>query len=76
MHCNGHCYLSRQKQKEESNDKQSAESKREKFEVSAYELPAETTRTINTIAVKFQHNPAVNIVLPGYAASVFRPPLA
>jgi hypothetical protein len=76
MQCNGHCYLSRQKQKEESSDKQPTENKREKFEVSAYELPTETITSINTIAFKFQHNPVLNILLPGYTVAVFRPPLA
>jgi hypothetical protein len=76
MHCNGHCYLSRQKQKQESDDKLPTENKREKFEVSAYELPAEATTSMNIIAFKFQHNPVVNILLPGYTVAVFRPPLA
>lgn len=76
MQCNGHCYLNKQKAKEEGNDKQSTENKKDKVEVAAYEIidqvitnsfvPARTTISFNSIAHK---------TLTGYFSSIFRPPL-
>lgn len=75
MHCNGHCYLSKQKEKEQGNDKQPNETNRTKVEFSAYELPEEITIEFKSAELKVRYNESANIYLYNYASSIFHPPL-
>jgi len=75
-HCNGHCYLSKQKEKEQDSDKQAPENKKDKVEFSAYELPGEVTAEFNFTEINHCYNESVNALLHGYSSSIFHPPLA
>ena len=74
-HCEGHCYLNKQKEKEQGGDKQSTEAKRDKVEFSAYELPGEIAAEFNFTAINIRHVENVNILLQDYSSSIFHPPL-
>src|SRR5690242_12326649 len=43
MHCNGRCYLARQIQKQQNENKEQGNNKKEKFEAQFFFVPAETT---------------------------------
>lgn len=75
-HCKGHCYLNKQKQKEEGNNKQAADNKTEKLQVSVYELPQEVTAIVYRTTSPITYGDIINIELPGYTSSIFHPPLA
>lgn len=74
-HCEGHCYLNKQKQQEESSNKQAADSRTERLQVTVYELPQEAAaivyRTVSTIT----YGDITQIELPGYTSAIFHPPL-
>ncbi len=75
-HCEGHCYLTKQKQKEEGSNKQAAENKTEKLQVSVYELPQEITAAVYRTTSPISYGDNINVELPGYTSSIFHPPLA
>jgi len=75
-HCEGHCYLSKQKEKEQDGDKQATEKKKDKVEFSAYELPGDAAAEFNFTEINTSYNQSVIALLPGYSSSIFHPPLA
>ncbi|SFP55577.1 hypothetical protein [Parafilimonas terrae] len=75
-HCEGHCFLNKQKQKEEGSNKQAADNKTERLQVAVYELPQEITATVYRTASSVAYGDITDIELQGYTSSIFHPPLA
>ena len=76
MHCNGKCFLAKQKQNEEKQDQQSNNTKREKFEVQPFFLPEEIILKDHLPVINIPHWGQYNIMLSDYQQAVFHPPAA
>ncbi|MFT4156170.1 hypothetical protein [Parafilimonas sp.] len=78
LHCNGHCYLNKQKAKEQGSNKQANENRPEKVQAPVYEAPGETIAGFNNyIITEIPYNRRTdNTLLQGYSSSIFHPPLA
>jgi hypothetical protein len=76
MHCNGKCFLAKEKQNEEKRDQQSNNTKREKFEVQPFFLPDEIILKDTLAIINTPHCKPGNIMLSGYQQVVFHPPAA
>ncbi len=76
MHCNGKCFLAKQKQNEEKQDQQSNNTKREKFEVQPFFLPDEIILKDHLSVINIPHYALCNIMLSDYQQAVFHPPAA
>ncbi|HVX28570.1 MAG TPA: hypothetical protein VHB70_19630 [Parafilimonas sp.] len=75
LHCNGHCYLEKQIQKQEDSNKHPNDTRHERFEVTAYELPQENTLSFSYNVNNVYYNRNINTSLAGYSSSIFHPPL-
>jgi hypothetical protein len=74
MQCDGKCYLSKQIQQQEKQDQQTNNSKREKFELQFFFLPANITMASYSTVTNKLYKELNSIALPDYPHAVFHPP--
>ena len=76
MHCDGKCFLAKEKQNEQKQDQQSNNTKREKFEVQPFFLPEEIILEGALAFITAPYCKPGNIMLSDYQQVVFHPPAA
>jgi hypothetical protein len=76
MHCKGNCYLARQMQEQQDENKQSGNTRKEKFEVQFFFLPDETIINYVLPSIAVIYAPEKDNIIFQYQQSVFHPPCA
>jgi len=76
MHCKGNCYLAKQMQEQQDENKQSGNTRKEKFEVQFFFLPDETTISYVLPSITFTYALKSVSIISQYQQSVFHPPCA
>jgi len=76
MHCKGNCYLARQMQEQQDDNKQSGNTGKEKFEVQFFFLPDETIINYVLPSIAVIYTPKRDNIIFQYQQSVFHPPCA
>jgi hypothetical protein len=76
MHCKGNCYLARQMQEQQDENKQSGNTRKEKFEVQFFFLPDETIINYDLPLIAVIYAPKRDNIIFQYQQSVFHPPCA
>ena len=76
MHCKGNCYLARQMQEQQDENKQSGNTRKEKFEVQFFFLPDETIINYVLPSIAVIYTPKRDNIIFQYQQSVFHPPCA
>ena len=74
MHCNGRCYLAKQIQKQQDENKQQGNNKKEKFEIQFFFVPAETTIVHFFSASTLIYGRVGENFFSQYQHAVFHPP--
>jgi len=74
MHCNGHCYLSKQLAKEEKPSSPLNTRGNEKFEIQLFCIQLSSSNTSEISAVKIYYNQKQNFTAQQFTHSNFHPP--
>lgn len=74
MHCNGKCYLAKQKEKENSSNQPSNENKNEHFQLQVFSLPEEISITSRSNKNQTTFCSTNDLTLADFISSVFHPP--
>ena len=74
MHCNGKCFLAREKQDAAKQNEQPNTNKKDKFEMQPFFVPEITSLNCRPAVAVVLYNNEKNIALIGYSKTVFHPP--
>jgi hypothetical protein len=74
MHCNGKCFLAKEKQDAEKQSQQPNNDKKDKFEIQPFFLPETTSLNYYSLPVSNQYCNEKNVLLTGYTHAIFHPP--
>ncbi len=74
MHCNGKCFLAKEKQDAAKQSQQPNNDKKDKFEIQPFFLPETTSVNYYSVSVNLLFLNEKNALFTGYTNTVFHPP--
>lgn len=74
MHCNGKCFLAKEKQDAEKQSQQPNSDKKDKFEIQPFFLPETTSVNCINVSIGILYGNEKNVLLTGYTNKLFHPP--
>ena len=74
MHCNGKCFLAKEKQDAEKQNQQPNSDRKDKFEIQPFFLPATTSLNCYGVSVSILYGTGRNDLLAGCTHKLFHPP--